>query len=80
MEEKTRRKRRIFTEEFKQEAVELIEKIGISKAEKELVSGAQYCELGEKNTKSQKPSPLQEKNLIQILRKRTVDWPKKMAT
>ena len=39
MEEKKRRKRRIFTEEFKQEAVELINKIGISKAEKELDIG-----------------------------------------
>ena len=36
MEEKKRRQRRIFTEEFKREAVELVEKIGISKAEKEL--------------------------------------------
>lgn len=36
MEEKTRRKRRKFTEEFKQEAVELIEKIGISRASAEL--------------------------------------------
>ena len=39
MEEKKRRKRRIFTEEFKREAVELVEKIGISKAEKELDIG-----------------------------------------
>ena len=39
MEEKKRRKRRIFTEEFKQEAVELIEKIGIAKASAELDIG-----------------------------------------
>lgn len=39
MEEKKRRKRRIFTEEFKREAVELVDKIGISKAEKELDIG-----------------------------------------
>ena len=39
MEEKKRRKRRIFTEEFKREAVELVEKIGMSKAEKELDIG-----------------------------------------
>ena len=36
MEEKKRRKRRIFTDEFKQETVELIEKIGITKAAREL--------------------------------------------
>lgn len=36
MEEKKRRKRRAFTEEFKREAVELTEKIGISQAEREL--------------------------------------------
>lgn len=39
MEEKKRRQRRIFSEEFKQEAVELINKIGITKAEKELDIG-----------------------------------------
>lgn len=39
MEEKKRRKRRVFTEEFKREAVELIEKIGIKKAEQELDIG-----------------------------------------
>ena len=39
MEEKKRRQRRIFTEEFKREAVELVDKIGISKAEKELDIG-----------------------------------------
>lgn len=36
MEEKKRRKRRIFSKEFKREAVELIEKIGLSTAAKEL--------------------------------------------
>lgn len=36
MEEKKRRKRRSFTEEFKREAVELAGKIGISEAEREL--------------------------------------------
>ena len=40
MEEKKRRKSRIFTEEFKQEAVELIEKIGITKAAAELDIGS----------------------------------------
>ena len=40
MEEKKRRKRRIFTEEFKQEAVELIEKIGITNAATELDIGS----------------------------------------
>jgi len=36
VEEKKRRKRRIFTSEFKAEATELIGKIGIAKASKEL--------------------------------------------
>ena len=40
MEEKKRRQRRIFTEEFKQEAVELIEKIGTTKASAELDIGS----------------------------------------
>lgn len=40
MEEKKRRQRRIFTEEFKREAIELVDKIGISKAEKELDIGS----------------------------------------
>lgn len=39
MEEKKRRKRRIFTEEFKREAVELIDKIGIVNVEQELDIG-----------------------------------------
>ncbi len=39
MEEKKRRKRRTFSEEFKREAIELAEKIGVSKAEKELEIG-----------------------------------------
>ena len=39
MEKKKRRKRRTFTEDFKREAVELIEKIGIAKAERELEVG-----------------------------------------
>jgi transposase len=39
VEEKKRRKKRIFTEEFKREAVELIDKIGIPKAEQELDIG-----------------------------------------
>lgn len=39
MEEKKRRKRRSFTDEFKREAVELIGKIGISEAERELGIG-----------------------------------------
>lgn len=36
MEEKKKRVKRSFTEEFKREAIELTEKIGISKAEEEL--------------------------------------------
>ena len=39
MQEKKKRAKRKFTEEFKREAVELIEKIGIMKAEKELNIG-----------------------------------------
>jgi transposase len=39
VEEKKRRKRRTFSEEFKREAIELAEKIGVSKAEKELEIG-----------------------------------------
>lgn len=40
MEEKKRCKRRIFTEEFKQEAVELVEKKGITKPAAELDIGS----------------------------------------
>tara|TARA_Y100000817_G_C16834754_1_gene535235 strand:+ start:521 stop:835 length:315 start_codon:yes stop_codon:yes gene_type:complete len=39
VEEKVRRKKRSFSDEFKREAVELIKKIGIQKAEKELDVG-----------------------------------------
>jgi len=39
VEEKKRRQRRTFTEEFKREAIELVDKIGVSRAEKELDIG-----------------------------------------
>ena len=55
MESKTRRPKRSFSMEFKKEAVELIEKIGMKKAEAELDIGSSTLRSWQK--KIQNPGP-----------------------
>lgn len=69
MEETKRRKRRIFAKEFKSEAVELIEKIGIPRASEELDVDQATLRAWHKKAKAPESSPTDEKKSYAELEK-----------
>ena len=67
MEKKNKRTRRTFSEEFKQEAIELIDKIGLSKAEHELDIGESTLRAWRKKFRSPEAENSQAKKSYQEL-------------
>jgi len=67
VEENKRRKRRVFTDEFKREAVELANKIGISQTEKELDIGESSIRLWRKKFQPGLAEPNSSKKTYQEL-------------